>query len=651
MFDLVRKHTKILMVIMFLLIIPSFVLFGIDGYTRFRDKGEAVAKVGSYDITQAEWDGAHKQQVDRIRAQMPTIDPKMLDSAEAKYATLERLVRERVLAEAADKLHLQTGDARLARELQQNESIASLRGPDGKLDMERYRQLAASQGLTPEGFEARVRRDISVRQVEAGITGSGFATPAQANVSLNAFFEKRELQFAGFLPADFTSRVNPGDAEIEAFYKDNQALFKAPESANVEYVTLDLEAVKKSITLNEADVKTYFQQNQARLSGSEERRASHILLNAPKSAPAAERDKARARATELLAEARKSPDSFADLAKKNSQDPGSAPRGGDLDFFTKGAMVKPFEDAVYAMKKGDISDVVESDFGFHIIKLTDLKEIKQKSFEELRPGLESELKEQQAKTKYAELAESFTNTVYEQADSLKPVADKLKLEIRTAANLTRQAAPGATGVLTNAKLLTAIFNADAIEKKRNTEAVETAPNQMVSARITSYTPSRTLPLADVKANVRERLIAQRALELAKKDGMDKLAAWKAAPASATLPAAVIVSRDKPLNVPPQVVEAALRTDATSLPAFIGVDMGGQGYAVARIASVIARPPIADDAARQEQGQYAIGWSAAEAQAYYNGLKERFQVKIIAPKPVRGALDAATAAAAAAAVTQ
>jgi peptidyl-prolyl cis-trans isomerase D len=643
MFDLVRKHTKILMVIMFLLIIPSFVLFGIDGYTRMRDKGEAVAKVGSYDITQAEWDGAHKQQVDRIRAQMPTIDPKILDSADAKYATLERLVRERVLSEAADKLHLQTGDARLARELQQNETIASLRGPDGKLDMERYRQLAGSQGLTPEGFEARVRRDISVRQVEAGITGTGFSTPAQAGVSLNAFFEKRELQFAGFLPADFMAKVNPSDAEIEAYYKDNQALFKASESANVEYVMLDLEAVKKTITLNEADVKTYFQQNQARLSGSEERRASHILLNAPKSAPAAERDKAKARANELVAEARKSPDNFAELARKNSQDPGSAPRGGDLDFFTKGAMVKPFEDAVYAMKKGDISDVVESDFGFHIIKLTDVKEIKQKSFEELRAGLESELKEQQAKAKYAELAESFTNTVYEQSDSLKPVADKLKLEIKTASNLTRQAAPGSTGVLTNPKLLAAIFSPDAIEKKRNTEAVETAPNQMVAARISVHTPARTLPLADVKANVRERLVAQRAIELAKKDGMDKLAAWKATPASATLPAAVVVSRDKPLNVPAQVVEAALRADAATLPAFVGVDMGSQGYAVARITSVVARPAPAVDAARQEQGQYAIGWSAAEAQAYYNGLKERFQVKIIAPKPSRAALDGALTA--------
>ncbi len=643
MFDLVRKHTKILMVVMFLLIIPSFVLFGIDGYSRFRDKGEAVAKVGSYDISQAEWDGAHKQQVDRIRAQMPTIDAKMLDSADAKYATLERLVRDRVLGEAADKLHLLTGDARLARELQQSDAITSLRGADGKLDMERYRQLAAGQGLTPEGFEARVRRDLSMRQVESGITASGFAAPAQAGVSLNAFFEKRELQYAAFLPADFVAKVSPTDAEVEAFYKDNSALFKAPESANVEYAVLDLEAVKKSITLNEADLKTYYQQNQARLSGSEERRASHILLNAPKSASSAERAKVRTRADALLAEVRKAPDSFAEVAKKNSQDTGSAPKGGDLDFFTKGAMVKPFEDAVYALKKGDISDVVESEFGYHIIRLTDVKEVKQKSFEELRASLETELKTQQAKTKYAELAESFTNTVYEQSDSLKPVAEKLKLEIKTANNLARQPTPGVTGVLANPKLLTAIFNPDAIEKKRNTEAVETAPNQMVSARVSQYTAARTLPLADVRTNVRERLVAQRSASMAKKEGADKLASWKADPASAALPAASTVSRDQPLGVPPQIVEAALRADASKLPAFVGVDMGSQGYAVVKINAVKTRVAPNEAAAKQEQNQYSVGWSTAESQAYYNSLKERYKAKIIVPKPSRSVQDALASA--------
>lgn len=632
MFDLVRKHTKILMFVMFLLIIPSFVLFGVDGYNQFRDRGAAVARVSGADISQGEWDNAHKTEVDRIRARMPAIDVKLLDSPEARYATLERLVRERVLADAASSLKLQTGDARLASELQQDPTIASLRSPDGKLDMERYRQLAASQGLTPEGFEARVRRDISTRQVEAGIVSTGFAGNQLADLSLNAYFSKREIQFVRLAPADFVVKVTPTDAEIDAFYADNPALFKAPESATVEFVVLDLESIKKSINLNEADLKTYYDQNIARLSGNQERRASHILINALKSAPAAEKEAAKARAQELLAQVRKAPDSFADVAKKNSQDAGSASAGGDLDFFARGAMVKPFEDAAFAMKKGDISEVVESDFGYHIIKLTDIKEPKQKSFEELRPGMEADLKTQQAKTAFAADAEAFTNGVYEQSDSLKPVADRLKLEIKSASGMSRVPLPGATGVLANPKLLAAIFNADAIEKKRNTEAVETGANQLVAARVTLHTPARTLPLDDVRSVVRDRLAGQQALALAKKDGLDKLTAWKANPTAATLPAAVTVARDQPQNMAPQIVEGALRADVSALPAWIGVDLGAQGYAIVKINAASARPAPADNVAKQEVTQYLQGWSNAESMAYYNLLKERFKAQIMVAKP-------------------
>ena len=633
MFDFVRKHTKIMMFVMFLLIIPSFVLFGIDGYNRDREKGETVARVGSHEITQGEWDAAHKSESDRLRASMPNLDVKLLDSAEARYATLEQLVRERVLAQAADKFNLMTSDARLARELQENPTISSLRQPDGKLDMERYRQLAASQGLTPEGFEARVRRDLSVRQVEAGVAGTGFSVAGVADLALNAFFERREVQIASFTTADFASRVSPTEGELDAFYKANQTLFQASEQASIEYVVLDLESVKKSISINEAELKSYYDQNAARLSGNEERRASHILINAAKEAPAADRQKARARADELLQAVRKSPDSFAELARKNSQDTGSAANGGDLDFFARGAMVKPFEDVAFSLKKNDISEVVESDFGFHIIKLTDIKTPQQRSFEELRAGIEADLKQQQAQRKFAETAEAFTNGVYEQSDSLKPVADKLKLEVKTGVNVTRQPAPGATGVLANAKFLAAIFGTDAVEKKRNTEAVETAPSQLAAGRITQYTPARTIPFADVRNSVRERVVAARAAELARKEGLEKLSVWKTAPASAVMPAAVLVSRDQPQNTAPQVLVAALRADASALPAFVGVDLGAQGYAVVRVNKIVPRPAPAEAAAVQDRAQYAQLWTGAENQSYYGLLKERFKAQIMAAQPL------------------
>ncbi|MDE2418841.1 MAG: SurA N-terminal domain-containing protein [Burkholderiales bacterium] len=632
MFDFVRKHTKIMMFLMFLLIIPAFVLVGVDGYRRMNGGGEAVAKVGSHGITQAEWDAAHKNETDRLRASMPNVDPKLLDSAEARYVTLERLVRERVMADAAQGAHLITTDARLARELQQNPTIASLRKPDGTMDMERYRQLAASQGLTPEGFEARVRNDLSMQQVETGIKDTAFATAAQAAAALNAFYERREVQVVRFAAADYAGKVTPSDADIEAFYQANQAMFQAPEVANVEYVVLDLDSVKKTISINEQDLKSYYEQNAARLSGKEERRASHILLNAPKDMPVAERQKVKDRATALLAQLRKAPETFAEVARKNSQDTGSAANGGDLDFFGRGAMVKPFEEAVFAMKKGDISDVVESDFGFHIIKLTDVKAPKQKSFDELRVGMEADLRTQQAQRKFAEVAVEFTNGVYEQSDALKPIADKLKLEVKTFANLQRNTAPAQAGVLANPKLLAAIFSADSVEKKRNTEAIEIGANQLAAARITQYTAARTLPLAEVKVAVRDRLVASRAAEMAKKEGQEKLEAWKANAAGASLPAAVVVSREQTQNIPAPVITAALRADTTSLPAWVGVDLGAQGYAVVRINKVLERPPVAEATLNQERDQVAQWLAGAEVQAYYQSLKDQYKVQIKVAKP-------------------
>jgi len=628
MFDFVRKHTKIVMVLLFLLILPSFVLFGLDGYNRSKDQSATVAKVDGKNITQPEWDRAHQREMDQLRNSVPNLDPKLLDSPEARYASLERLVRERVVAAAAEKFRLTTSNERLARELQQSPEIASLRRPDGSLDMERYRQLLAAQGMSPEMFEANVRTDLSNRQVMAGVGASGFASNSAADISLNAYFEKREIQLARFNAADFAGKLNPTDAELEQYYKANEKLFQAPEQASIEYVVLDVDSVGKSIAVNPADLKTYYEQNSQRFEG--ERRASHILIASPKTAPAADREKAKAKAQELLEQVKKSPDSFADVARKNSQDPGSAAKGGDLDFFARGSMVKPFEDAVFSMKKGEISDVVESEFGYHIIKLTDTK---QRSFEELRPELEAAMKKQEAQKKFAESADVFTNTVYEQAESLKPAADRLKLEIKSAANVTRQPQVGAIGVLANAKFLNALFAPDAIEKKRNTEAIEVGPSQLASGRIVQYAPAHTRPLAEVKEIVRQRLVAQRAAEEARKEGVAKLAAWKAAPASATgLGAPVVVSREQTQKLPIPVIDAALRADAGTLPAFAGVDLGNQGYAIVKVEKVIPRDAPVEAAIKQQRDQYAQWWTSAESLAYYNSLKDRFKAEILVPKP-------------------
>ena len=629
MFDSIRNHKKYLMGFLLILIIPSFVLFGIQGFTDGNQSGETVATVDGQDISKAEWDQAHKVEAQRLRESMPNIDAKLLDSDGARYASLERLVRDRVLAVAAQKDHLFTSDQRLARALQEDPSIAALRKPDGSLDVECYRQLVARQGLTPEGFEARVRSDLSVRQVTGGVQSSGFAPPALAQVSLNAFFERREVRVLPLAASDQAAKVVPTDAEIEQFYKDNQALFQAPELIDVEYLVLDAAGLAQSVTLNEDALRAYYKENMALLSGDEERRASHILLNAPKSAPAAEREKIRAKAQALLEQLRKAPETFAAVAKAESQDPGSATKGGDLEFFGRGAMVKPFEDVVFAMAKGAISDVVETDFGFHIIQLTDIKAPKQRSFEEMRPQIEADLKKQQGQKLFAENADNFGNLVYEQADSLKPAADSLKLELRTAKGLTREPVQG-SGVLANERLLAALFAPESVQNKRNTEAIEIASGQLTAARVVQHTPARTLPLAEVRDSVRARLVAQRAAQLAKEEGVKKLAALRAGSDATALPASVVVSRDNPQGLAAPVLKAALSADAKQLPAWTGVDLGQQGYAIVKVEKLL--PRAAPAAQNQEVQQYAQWWTAAETLAHYELLKERFKVKILVPEP-------------------
>ena len=637
MFDFIRRHTKLTMGMLFLLIVPSFVLFGLDGYSQSKDKSPTVAKVDGQAILQTEWDKAHLREVDRVKASMPSVDLKLFDSPEARYATLERLVRERVLAAAAAKSKLGISDLKLARELQDNSEIASLRRADGSLDMERYRQLLASQGMSPEMFEASVRADLSTRQVLGGVAASGFASQAAAQLALNAFFEKREIQVSRFTASDYATKLTPTEAELEQYYQANTKLFQAPEQANIEYVLFDVESIKKSMVIEPAELKAYYDQNVQRLGSKEERRASHILITAAKTAPEADRQKAKAKAAELAALVKKSPDTFADVAKKNSQDPGSAPAGGDLDFFAREAMVKPFSDAAFAMKKGDISDVVESDFGYHIIKLTDIKEPKQRTFEEMKPELEVEVKKRQAQKKFTESAEGFSNAVYEQADSLKPTADRLKLEVKTANGITRKPVAGVTGALANTKFLNAIFAPDAIEKKRNTEAVEIGSNQLVSGRITQYTPARTRPLAEVKDVVRQRWLAQRGAEEARKDGMAKFAEFKTNPAAAVLQENLVVSRDQAQKQPAQIVAAALRADAAALPVFVGIDLGPQGYAIVKVLKVLPRVQSSEATSKQELNEFSKWWTSAENLAYYSVLKERFktEIKVVRPARIKG----------------
>ena len=621
MFDFIRKHTRLFQGILVLLIFPSFVFFGVQGYSSFNDASNAkVAEVDGRPITQMEWDAAHQRNIERFRQQMPNVDIKLLDSPAVRKETLDGLVRERVLLAAADHMHLGVNDDRLQRVFRTDPQFAPLRNPDGTVN----RELLLAQGMSSEMFAQSLRQDLAMRQVLVGMGGTVVAPKAVVDPSLDAMLQRRQVQYQRFDAQAYRSKVNPSDADLEAFYKANEALFRTPEQARIEYVVLDLQTLQKGQTLPEADLRRYYDENASRYTAAEERRASHILIKADKDMPAADRQKARAKADALLEQLRKSPGQFAELAKKNSDDPGSAERGGDLDFFSRGAMVKPFEDAVFAMKNGEISNVVESDFGYHIIQMTGQRGGEKKSFEQVRPEIEAEVGRQLAQKRYAEAAEQFTNTVYEQPDSLQPVVDKLKLEKRSA-TVQRTPAPGATGALASAKLLEALFGNDALRNKRNTDAVEVGPNQLASARIVEHLPARTLPLAEVKDQVRDRVVAEQAAALARKEGQALLEQLKKGE-TVKLPETAVIGRMSAQSVPRNVIDAVLAADASKLPAPLGVDLGEQGYLVAQVTQLLPRDPALGNE-QALQSQYAQAIAGAEMQAYYAALKARYKTEI------------------------
>jgi peptidyl-prolyl cis-trans isomerase D len=305
-----------------------------------------------------------------------------------------------------------------------------------------------------------------------------------------------------------------------------------------------------------------------------------------------------------------------------------------LNFFARGTVTKPFEDAAFALKKDELSDVVESDFGYHIIKVTDLKVPKRKSFDEMRASIETDLKNQMARAKFAETAEAFTNGVYEQSDSLKPVSDKFKLNIQKANGVTPEASQGMRGPLANPKLLAALFTEDVLRNKRNTEAVEVGPSQLVAARVLDYQASKVQPLAEVRTSVRVALVAEKSAELAQQEGQKQLAALAAQPQDAKWPAAVTVSRDQQPALDPKVSDAVLRADSAKLPKVVGVDLGGQGYVIARVLRIVDRAPSSPEQAKQEQAQIAQWWAQAEKDAHFAALKAQFKAskKAVTPTP-------------------
>lgn len=635
MFDFVRNRQRLMQIVLLVLIVPSFAFFGLEGYQRFRENPRGLVKVDEQLITQDELDNAMRSQLAQLRQMMgASFDAKQFDTPQGRQIMLDRLIEEKLLGVEVIRQNLSVSDAHLLETVQNIPAIAALKKPDGTFDLETFKQLLAAQGMTPEQFDANVRFQLVNQQLADSILTTAWVPTSLAERISASREQEREVQPWVFRAQDYAGTVAPTAEQLKAWYEQHSEQFQIPEQAKVEYIVLSLQKLAEGIQPTEDELKAYYEQNLARFKTAERRRASHILVTVAKDAPSAQREAAKAKAEKLLQDVRANPAKFAEIAKANSQDPGSAASGGDLGTFGRGAMVKPFEDAVYQLKQGEISNLVETDFGYHIILVTEVHAAETQALQAVREEVLDQVKNEKANKLFSEQADVLTNTVFDQSDSLKPAADKLKLAIQTAEHVMRQGNPslGAESPLNTPRLLSAVFSDEAIKSKRNTEAIQVEPGVLVAARIQTYQPTSRQSFEQAETLVRQQVIAEAAYAQAKKAGQDKLAELQKSPDAAGFAAAQRVSFVNPQGLPTVALTEIMKANVSKLPVVVGVVLPGEGYALYKIGKV-QQPENVDTARRAAEAQQLLQATAkAEFRAYLASLRARTKVKILHALP-------------------
>lgn len=625
MFEAVRTNKRVAQVILAILIVP-FAFFGMDAYFSDSASGKEVATVGGAPISEAELDQALREQQDRLRsAAGGEVDRALLESDALRRAVLDNLINQRALAlYAADNRFVVT-----PQQLQATIAALPAFQEDGRFSLQRYETLLRAQGMSPAMFEARLAQDVRVQQIALSVGDAGFAPKVSARRFLAAQLEERTIRELRFPVARFAAEAKVTDEQVAAYYEANPARFERPARLKAEYVVFDRAALESQVSVADGEIRAFYDSNPDRFGVAEERQARHILLPLEADAGEAEVQKVMAEAKALVEELRKDPARFADLAKAKSADTGSAGRGGDLGFFGRGAMVGAFEDAAFAQAKDEIGEPVRSEFGVHIIQVTDIKPASVRAFDAVRDEIAAELRGQAAGRRFAELAEQFANTVYEQPDSLAPVAEALKLQVRSTDWISRDG--GRVGEHASEALLSALFADDAAKGGRNTEAIEVAPNTLVAARVKQFEAAQRLPLAEVKDRIVDDLRREAGAKQAAEQGAAALAALgKGEQVAGQWAAERKLQRGAP-GLPAPAMQAVFSAPSDKLPAHVGVALPEGDYVVYRI-DAVDRPAIADDDPRVAAvaAQYGQLLAERDFSAFLAELRQRYQVEVTLP---------------------
>ena len=632
MFETVRRHRNWLLPILTVAAFVPFIFSGIYGFTRYFGQGDGVAKVGGEVISQPELDFAVRNRIARMAAMLPNVNPDMLNTPEVRAAALDELLSDKALDHEAAQAHLVVTDARL------RDAIASI--PEfqrnGRFDYVLYRRMLTARGYEERDFETRLRTDIDRQVLESGVAGSAFLPMTVSQRLFALADQRRKIRVLSFRPDAYLPQVRISDADVKAAYDANRAAYRSPEHAKVQYLVLSLADLAAGISIPEAELRAEYDAHKARWGATGQVRASHILIAVRPGASAAEKDKAHRLAEKVLQAVRAHPGEFAALARKYSQDPVSAAKGGDLGWFGHGVMPKPFEAVAFSLKDGATSGIVETPFGYHLIRVTGIRGAQAKPFEAVRAAIEARMRKAAAAKRFATEAEQFSDFVYENPDDLRGAAAKFHLPLHTLDVLPRSgvAQPELAAIFTPS-VLEATFAPDSVEDHHNTKAIDVGNDTLVSVHVMQVVPAADQPLEAVRAEIETRLRQTAAAKLARQAGEARLAALRAHPDDRGFGDPRELARGTQDELSGAAVEPIMNVPVGSLPTYVGVTEADGSYAVVHVLSESDASPGDARAQARRVRQWMAGMGEAEAEAYVQGLRDRFGVKILRPDLLPG----------------
>lgn len=546
MLDRIREGSQSIVIKALLVLIAlTFALAGIGGYITNQPE-PAVAKVNGEEITRMDFDRAVENERSRQQQQLgdfyATLAADPAFNQRLRSQVLNDLVNQKVVELYARDAGLRVSDEQVKAAIR---NIAAFQVA-GQFDNQTYQMTLNGLGYTPDGFAELMRRDLARTQLLQAIVETQFALPTEASAVQQLLNQQRSGAYATFELANYLSSVEVTDEEIAQWYDANQSRFNVPEQVKVEFVALDADTLAESIEIDETAVREWFEQNRAGYETPDRYRFSHILIEGDDEA-------ARAEAQEVLTKLTEGAD-FAELAAEYSDDIFTAETGGDLEFLEKGLMDPEFDEAAFALQEvGDISGVVSTSFGYHVIKLTDIEKGSSTSYEEVRDEIVSEMREERVKQAYYELQQKASELAFDVPDTLQAVADETGLTVRTTSWFNRNNAPTA---LNNPAALQQVFNQDFIAEGLNSDLIETSDTQAVIVRVLDYQAASVKPLDEVRAQVLDNVRTEKAQAAARQDA-DALAAALRAGETTDVQMAAIDSVDRRNTELPRAVVQSL----------------------------------------------------------------------------------------------